>query len=209
MIYTATHSAELTLPLNEPTTFSDRNVPRQTVHPVYSHSRPQRLVSLRHCPQSGDSYRFSLHPSYTDRDLRPVSYFLLSAYRKVAYVLEELGLSYHSIYLDFSKGEHKAPEHTNFNPNGRIPSLVDHQNGDLAIWESNAILLYLVEKYDPEKRLTVTDEKGRHEIDQWLFFQASGQGCVPRALALPSRRVASLGLAVPVSLTPFSFCICI
>ena len=36
-------------------------------------------------------------------------------------VLEELGLSYESIYLDLSKGEQKGPEHTKYNPNGRIP----------------------------------------------------------------------------------------
>ena len=92
-------------------------------------------------------------------------------------VLEELGLTYEPIYLDFSKKQHKAPEYTKFNPNGRIPALVDHQNGDFVIWESSAILLYLVDKYDTEKKLTVTDEKERYSMIQWLFFQASGQGC--------------------------------
>ena len=91
-------------------------------------------------------------------------------------MLEELGLSYESIYLDFSKGEQKGPEHTKYNPNGRIPTLIDHHNGDFAIWESDAILLYLVERYDKEKKLTVTDEKEKFQLIQWLFFQASGQG---------------------------------
>ncbi|KAI0793550.1 glutathione S-transferase C-terminal-like protein [Fomes fomentarius] len=95
---------------------------------------------------------------------------------KVAFVLEELGLSYESVYLVFDKGEHKAPEYTKYNPNGRIPALIDHHNGDFVIWESCAILLYLVERYDKEKRLTVTDEKDRYSLIQWLFFQASGQG---------------------------------
>lgn len=54
--------------------------------------------------------------------------------RKVAIVLEELGLSYEPIYLDFQKGEHKAPEHTKYNPNGRIPTLIDHKNGDYVLW---------------------------------------------------------------------------
>ena len=91
-------------------------------------------------------------------------------------VLEELGLTYEPIYLDFSKNEHKSPEYTKLNPNGRIPTLIDHKNGDFIVWESDAILLYLVEKYDTEKRLTVTDEKERYSLIQWLFFQASGQG---------------------------------
>ena len=44
--------------------------------------------------------------------------------------------------------------------------------------ESCAIMQYLVDKYDPEHRISVsgTDEK-YHQL-QWLFFQASGQGCV-------------------------------
>lgn len=54
--------------------------------------------------------------------------------RKVAIVLEELGLEYHSLYLDVKKGEHKALEHTKFNPNGRIPTLIDHNNNDFVVW---------------------------------------------------------------------------
>ena len=54
--------------------------------------------------------------------------------RKVAMVLEELGLTYHEIFLDFTKLEHKDPSHTKYNPNGRIPTLIDHHNDDFAIW---------------------------------------------------------------------------
>ena len=96
--------------------------------------------------------------------------------RKAAVVLEELGLTYESIYLDFSKGEQKALDHVKYNPNGRIPTLIDHQNGDFVIWESNAIMLYLADKYDTERRLAPADEKERYAMVQWLFFQASGQG---------------------------------
>ncbi|TBU41150.1 glutathione S-transferase C-terminal-like protein [Dichomitus squalens] len=94
---------------------------------------------------------------------------------KVVFVLEELGLTYESIYLDFAKAEQKGPEYTKFTPNGRIPTLIDHQNGDFTIWESDAILLYLTDKYDAEKKLTVTGDE-KYSLIQWLFFQASGQG---------------------------------
>ena len=95
-------------------------------------------------------------------------------------MLEELGLTYEPVYLDFSAGEHKKAPFTDLNPNGRIPALVDHHNGDFTLWESDAIILYLVDKYDTEKRVSVADEKERYHLIQWLFFQASGQGCVPR-----------------------------
>ncbi|KAI0644616.1 glutathione S-transferase C-terminal-like protein [Trametes meyenii] len=95
---------------------------------------------------------------------------------KVAFVLEELGLTYESIYLDFNKNEQKGPEHTKFNPNGRIPTIVDHKNGDFALWESDAILLYLVDKYDKDNTLNATNDADKYKLLQWLFFQASGQG---------------------------------
>ncbi|KAF7797157.1 hypothetical protein EIP86_008349 [Pleurotus ostreatoroseus] len=95
---------------------------------------------------------------------------------KVAIVLEELGLTYEPIYLDFQKQEQKAPEHTKFNPNGRIPTLIDHQNNDFFLWESDAILTYLVDKYDTEHKISAATEEDKYRQLQWLFFQASGQG---------------------------------
>ena len=61
--------------------------------------------------------------------------------RKVAIVLEELGLTYESVYLDFNKGEQKAPEFLKINPNGRIPALVDHQNNDFTVWWVLAVVI--------------------------------------------------------------------
>lgn len=49
-------------------------------------------------------------------------------------VLEELGLTYETIYLDLYNKEHREETHTKYNPNGRIPTLIDHQNNDFAIW---------------------------------------------------------------------------
>ncbi|KAI0659290.1 glutathione S-transferase C-terminal-like protein [Cubamyces menziesii] len=95
---------------------------------------------------------------------------------KVAMVLEELELEYNVVPVDLIAGEHKGPEYTKINPNGRIPALVDHSNGDFTIWESNAILLYLAEKYDKEHKLCVEDSNEKYKLIQWLFFQASGQG---------------------------------
>ncbi|KAL1942639.1 hypothetical protein VTO73DRAFT_4879 [Trametes versicolor] len=95
---------------------------------------------------------------------------------KVAVVLEELGLEYDIVNINVRTGEHKNPEYLKLNPNGRVPTLVDHSNGDFTIWESDAILLYLVENYDKEHKLSVADVHEKFKLIQWLFFQASGQG---------------------------------
>jgi glutathione S-transferase len=42
--------------------------------------------------------------------------------------------------------------------------------------ESNAIIQYLVDTYDTEHKISVTDHKERYTQLQWLYFQASGQG---------------------------------
>ncbi|EGG03268.1 uncharacterized protein MELLADRAFT_90288 [Melampsora larici-populina 98AG31] len=95
---------------------------------------------------------------------------------KVAFLLEELGLSYETIFVDFQKGEQKSPEHVKLNPNGRIPTIIDHKNSDFSLWESNAILEYIVYTYDKEGKLSVTKPEEKYKQLQWLFFQASGQG---------------------------------
>ncbi|CCL99732.1 uncharacterized protein FIBRA_01754 [Fibroporia radiculosa] len=95
---------------------------------------------------------------------------------KVAFVLEELGLTYESVFLDFGKQEQKSPSFTKYNPNGRIPAVIDHKNNDFVVWESNAILIYLAEKYDTAHRISAVTPEDKIFQLQWLFFQASGQG---------------------------------
>ncbi|EED79515.1 predicted protein [Postia placenta Mad-698-R] len=97
---------------------------------------------------------------------------------KVVFVLNELGLKYENVYidLDFQKPGYQDPEFTKYNPNGRIPVLIDHHNNDFVVWESNAIILYLTEKYDTARRISASTPEDKALELQWLFFQASGQG---------------------------------
>lgn len=92
---------------------------------------------------------------------------------KVSIALEELGLPYTVHAVDIGKGVQKQPEFLRINPNGRIPAIVDRSEGDFAVFESGAILLYLAEKTG---RLMPTDAKGRSRVTQWLMFQMSGVG---------------------------------
>jgi len=95
---------------------------------------------------------------------------------KVANFLSELGLTYESIYMDFGALEQKTSPHVDLNPNGRIPTIIDHTNNDFVLWESNAILTYLAERYDTEHKFSASTEEDKYKQLQWLFFQSSGQG---------------------------------
>ncbi|KAE8136057.1 glutathione S-transferase Ure2-like protein [Aspergillus pseudotamarii] len=93
---------------------------------------------------------------------------------KVLILLNELSLPYTIDAVPFS--EVKSPSYLSLNPNGRLPTLHDPNTG-LTIWESGAIIEYLVDRYDTARRLSF--EPGTHDFylaKQWLHFQMSGQG---------------------------------
>jgi glutathione S-transferase len=57
-----------------------------------------------------------------------------------------------------------------------IIEAMEDPNTDLVLCESGAIILYLIEQYDNEKKLTYTTFKEKHLLNQWLMFQMSQQG---------------------------------
>jgi GST-like protein len=92
---------------------------------------------------------------------------------KASIMLEEVGLPYRVRAIDLGKLEQKQDWFLAINPNGRIPAIVDHDEGDFAVFESGAILIYLAEKTG---KLLPKDAKGRSRAIQWLMFQMSGVG---------------------------------
>ena len=90
---------------------------------------------------------------------------------KVALFLEEAGLDYEPIPVETRKGEQFAPEYLAINPNAKAPSLVD---GDVTVFDSNAILLYLAEKTG--KFLPPDTPANRGHLLSWLMFVATGVG---------------------------------
>lgn len=77
------------------------------------------------------------------------------------WMLDECGVPYEIVPIDFQKREHKAPEFLAVNPAGKLPALVD---GDTKIFEGAAICLYLADKF-PEANLAPrigAPERGRY-----------------------------------------------
>lgn len=93
---------------------------------------------------------------------------------KVEILLRELGTPYNVNPIPFS--DIKKPEYLAVNPNGRLPSIEDPNTG-LTLWESGAIIEYLIEQYDKEHQLSfVPGSPEFYHAKQWLYFQTTGQG---------------------------------
>lgn len=109
--------------------------------------------------------------------------------KKVIIVLEELGIPYTAVsppYHHFPKlpslantpqipiTNPKEESYTKINPNGRLPAIEDPNTG-ITLWESGAIIEYLVETYDKEQKLTFSTFPEKWQLRQYLYFQMSGQ----------------------------------
>ncbi len=92
---------------------------------------------------------------------------------KASIMLEETGLPYRVTPIELGKLVQKEAWYLKINPNGRIPTIVDRDEDDFAVFESGAILVYLAEK---SGKLLPTDVKGRSRVIQWLMFQMGGVG---------------------------------
>ncbi|KAH6710682.1 thioredoxin-like protein [Leptodontidium sp. MPI-SDFR-AT-0119] len=95
---------------------------------------------------------------------------------KVALVLSLLHLSYKSIYFDSESisRDKKLKWFAKLNPNGRSPVLVGHAQNGHVVWESTAMLIYLVSMYDTENTLWQKTMLEQSQVNQWLLLQASG-----------------------------------
>lgn len=82
--------------------------------------------------------------------------------------LEEIGQPYENKNIDIRAKEHKTEEFLEINPNGKVPALVD---GDIKMFESFAINLYLADKYKPDLLGKTSEERALSY--QWSFWASS------------------------------------
>src|SRR5262249_58328193 len=80
---------------------------------------------------------------------------------KASITLEELEMPYEVHIVNLIAGDQKAPEFLAINPNGRIPAIVDRDEGNFAVFESGALMVYLAEKAG---RLLPSDRRGRPPV---------------------------------------------
>tara|TARA_B100001248_G_scaffold59056_1_gene40253 strand:- start:75689 stop:76294 length:606 start_codon:yes stop_codon:yes gene_type:complete len=84
---------------------------------------------------------------------------------KVRLLLNQLSLDFESIKIDVFKGENKKDFFKEINPAMKIPVIND---GGLILNESNAILLYLCDKY--KSKLVSNSIESRAKIYSWLIY---------------------------------------
>jgi hypothetical protein len=89
---------------------------------------------------------------------------LLSLSWKVVLLLKELNIPYEHKLWDFP--DLKKPEYEKLCPNGRTPTIEDPNTG-ITLWESGAILEYLIEEYDKENKFTYTSSPEKYQLKQW------------------------------------------
>ena len=96
---------------------------------------------------------------------------------KITLMLEETGLDYRIVPVDIGAGDQFKPEFLAISPNNRMPAIVDQAPADggepLAVFESGAILVYLVEKTG---QLLPVEPRARKAVLEWLSWQLGGFG---------------------------------
>lgn len=90
--------------------------------------------------------------------------------RKALWAAEELGLAYQAIDAGGAFGVVDTPEYRAMNPNGRVPVIEDD---GLVLWESNAIVRYLLARHAPDSAWYPADPRTRATADKWMDWTSS------------------------------------
>ena len=89
---------------------------------------------------------------------------------RIYWLLEELGVPYELATIAFTPDSLKSPEYLKVNPLGKVPSI---QDGALTMFESGAIVEYILETYGNGRLAPPPGTPARGAFLQWLHFAES------------------------------------
>lgn len=100
---------------------------------------------------------------------------------RVELMLALLDLPYTTIDLDMANGAHKAPDFLRISPFGLVPAIDD---GGYTLADSNAILVYLVQRYAKGTHWMPQSPRDAAEVQRWLTVAADNIYAGPCAARL-------------------------
>jgi glutathione S-transferase len=100
---------------------------------------------------------------------------------RVELYLSLLGLAYERVHVDLLQGAQKQPAFLSKNVFGEVPVIED---GDVTLADSNAILIYLAERYDAAGRFWPRTPQGKAAVQRWLSVAAGSLASGPGAARL-------------------------
>ncbi|RZI41773.1 glutathione S-transferase family protein [Herbaspirillum sp. HC18] len=88
--------------------------------------------------------------------------------RIVHWMLEELGIPYETVWMDFGPAM-KQDSYLAVNPMGKVPTL---KHGDAIVTEAAAICAYLADRFPEKGLIPPAGHPSRAAFFRWLFFAA-------------------------------------
>lgn len=86
---------------------------------------------------------------------------------RIAWLLEELGLDYEIEKFELGSRDMRGPDYLALHPMGRVPTLLD---GDTRIFESGAIVQYLLARYGNGRLQPAADDPEFPVYLQWFHY---------------------------------------
>ncbi|KAI3773134.1 hypothetical protein L6452_04335 [Arctium lappa] len=105
---------------------------------------------------------------------------LSTATLRVLLCLAEKDLDFELINIDLAAGEHKMPHMLSRNPFGQIPAFED---GDIKLFESRAILQYIVRTYADKGTDLVSNDPKKKAIES-MWMEVESQAFDPSTVGL-------------------------
>ena len=128
----------------------------------------------------------TMRPMKPNQPLRLYRHPISGHAHRVELYLSLLGLPYQLEHVDLMQGAHKQPAYLAKNVFGQVPVIED---GDVTLADSNAILVYLGERYDEAGRFWPRTAEGKAAVQRWFSIAAGQLAAGPAA----ARRQRLLG----------------